>query len=493
MFTVSLWSFAKDSNSTKQPTGTGTQFSCNILTPSDIIAPTVEISANDLTGYNYAYIPAFHRYYFIEGITFDSGLWRLALQCDVLATYKTVIGAQTLYVIRAAGASNGNIRDEYYPITANVTKRHVEQSTSDDIPGWVKPPGESSYRDLGYEGGYIILNIAGTGTAGATTLILLTTDEFKLLICGLYQSIDGFQLSDVVKSVVQKFGGNPQELINGALWVPAWGYVGDDYQRVRIGGWEAIVKVDNPNYPQDPHPYIEHNINGLYLDQPGGSGRTVTFSLQKHPQAATRGAYLNTEPYTSYIVGVPGCGVVKLDSSKLINESSISIYRTVDCYTGQYSVDIIASSSGQILSHLCGQIGIPITIRGANNTSGVGGLIGSVGSMAIGAATGNAAMVIGAATAGISSIAGLAEGTPTSSGMGGGFSEILARPIWMDTIHYNVSDADNTHNGRPLMENRQISTLSGFIMVQKGDIPISGTSTEAEQIKQLLEGGFYYE
>ena len=476
MFTVSLWSFAKDSNSTKQPTGTGTQFSCNILTPSDIIAPTVEISANDLTGYNYAYIPAFHRYYFIEGITFDSGLWRLALQCDVLATYKTVIGQQTLYVIRAAGASNGAIQDNMYPPLADVTKRHQYQLPSEGIPGYQRLPGETEYTDLGYRGGYIVLNVAGVGTAGATTLILMTTSDFRDLVSLLYTSIDGFQLSDVIKNVVQKFGGNPQELINGAMWVP-FPFRGDNYDTVKIGGWEAVDSSTTP----------ATTIRGLYIDDPVYEMSDLIFLIHKHPQAAARGSYLNLSPYTSYIMGIPGCGVVTLDGAKLLNETSINVKRTIDAFTGQYTVDIVTTSGEQILAHLSGQMGVPISLRGANNADKVAGDIIQTAGAAV---SGN---VIGALGAYIGTVMDMAQGTPTSSGMGGGFSEILGRPIWMDTIYHNITAEDNTHNGRPLMENRQISTLSGFIMVQKGDIPISGTSTKAEQIKQLLEGGFYYE
>lgn len=476
MFTVSLWSFAKDSNSTKQPTGTGTQFSCNILTPSDIIAPLVEISANDLSGYNYAYIPAFHRYYFIEGITFDSGLWRLALQCDVLATYKTAIGAQTLYVIRAAGASNGAIQDNMYPPIADVTKRHQYQIPSEGIPGYQRLPGETDYTFLGYNGGYIVLNVAGIGTAGATTLILMTTSDFRDMVALLYTSIDGFQLSDVIKNVVQKFGGNPQELINGAMWVP-FPFRGDNYDVVKIGGWEAIDDSTTP----------ATEIRGLYIDDPVYDMTDITFLIHKHPQAAARGSYLNLSPYTSYIMGIPGCGVVTLDGAKLLNESSIKVKRTIDAFTGQYTVDIVTSSGEQILAHLSGQMGVPISLRGANNADKVAGDIIQTAGAAV---SGN---VIGALGAYIGTVMDMAQGTPTSSGMGGGFSEILGRPIWMDTVYHNITAEDNTHNGRPLMESRQINTLSGFMIVQKGDIPITGTSAEADQIRALLEGGFYYE
>ena len=477
--TVTLYSFAKDSNSTKQPAGPGTAFTCNVLTPCDITAPVVELSGTDLTGYNYAYIASFHRYYFIQGITYDKGLWRLALKCDVLATYKTTIGAANLFVLRSASSYNGTIQDNLYPPLASVTRRHAEQATS-GIPGYAKKVDDADYRFYGYDGGYVVLNIAGTETAGATSLILMTTWDFRRLIGALYTSIDGFQLADVVKNVVQKFGGNPQELINSALWMP-WPFNGDDYLQVKIGGW-AAQDYSDPDNPLSPIP-----IYGLYIDDPVHEMTDITFTINKHPQAATRGAYLNMSPYTSYILGVPGCGVITLDSAKLLDESSITLKRVIDAFTGQYNVNVYATSGGQVLAHLTGQIGVPISLRGSNNaTNVVGDIVSTVGA----AVSGN---VIGAAGSYIGTVMDMAAGTPTSSGMGGGFAEILGKPIWLDTLHYAVSAEDNTHNGRPLLNNRTISTLSGFVQVQKGDVAISGTAAEADEIRTLLEGGFYYE
>ena len=52
---------------------------------------------------------------------------------------------------------------------------------------------------------------------------------------------------------------------------------------------------------------------------------------------------------------------------------------------------------------------------------------------------------------------------------------------------------DNTHNGRPLCAKRVLNTLSGYMIIQDGDVSIDGTSTEDSQIRQYLETGFYYE
>ena len=60
------------------------------------------------------------------------------------------------------------------------------------------------------------------------------------------------------------------------------------------------------------------------------------------------------------------------------------------------------------------------------------------------------------------------------------------------TRSYTVDD-DNTHNGRPLCDVRTISTLSGYMLIQDGDVTITGTSAEDSLIRSYLETGFYYE
>ena len=477
-YTVKLGTFAKNIESTAQPTTTGwAEYNVTLKNGADISNPQLEISAawNTVKDYNYAVMMG--RYYWIVGKNMlRENFCVLDLKVDVLATYKTEIGSSSLYILRSSASSNGNVQDNLYPPTADVTKHHQYQVPSEGIPGYQRLPGESTYTFLGYNGGYVVLNVSGTGTAGATTLILLTTDAFRDLIALLYTAINGFQISDVVKNVVQKFGGNPQELINGAMWMP-FAFRGDNYGIVKIGGWEAKYPEVNPTT----------TVNGLYIDDPVYDMSDITFNINKHPQAATRGAYLNLSPYTSYIMGIPGCGVVTLDASKLINETSIKVKRTIDAFSGQYTVDVVTSSGNQIIAHLSGQIGVPISLRGANNSDKVAGdIIQTLGA----AVSGN---VIGAVGGYIGTIMDMAGGTPTSSGMGGGFSEILGRPIWLDTIHYSIVDEDNARNGRPLCQVTTPATLGGFMIAQKGDVVMAGPLPEHEEVKRYLETGFFYE
>ena len=59
---------------------------------SNIHNPVIMINAPSIIGFNYAYIPDFYRYYYVNDITsVRVGLWRLTLICDVLMSFKNAI------------------------------------------------------------------------------------------------------------------------------------------------------------------------------------------------------------------------------------------------------------------------------------------------------------------------------------------------------------------------------------------------------------------
>lgn len=54
--------------------------------------PSVLINTLEIPSFNYVYIPAFNRYYYVTSITSVSyGLWRVELNCDVLMSFRREI------------------------------------------------------------------------------------------------------------------------------------------------------------------------------------------------------------------------------------------------------------------------------------------------------------------------------------------------------------------------------------------------------------------
>lgn len=473
-YTMKLGTFSKLENSTAQPTTTGwTEVTVSLKDGCDLDSPTFLLyeSVSNAISYNYATI--FGRYYWVTGRrNLRQSLCEIDCELDEMATFKTEIGNASLYVLRSASSSDGNIRDNYYPIKANNTKYHGVQVA-------VPVAGVETSIPQGYADGVVVLNISGTDTAGASTLIQLLPSAFADLVESLYTDINGFQLSDVISKVVQNFGGNPQQLINSAMWFP-FPFDVYDVRQVKIGAWSATDRNGDP-------------INGGTITDPTILLPNVTFTIPKHPLAATRGAYLNLSPYTMYTLGMPGCGVVNLDTTKLQAETGITIYRTMDAFSGQLFIKVVADTSKHMLAYMNGQIGIPISLRGSNNSNSlISGAVATIGGIA-GAVTGGAAAIAGALAAGIGTALEAVGGTPTTSSMGAGFASISLEKIFLDTVCYDVTDADNTHDGRPLCQVATISSLSGFIKVSEGDVAIPAPLPIQQRLKAKLEAGFFYE
>lgn len=466
-YTIKIGQFAKNIESTAQPNTTGwAEHSVTLKNGADISNPRIElqVSWEDIKDVNYAVM--MNRYYWVIGKNMlRENLCQLSLRVDVLATYKTEIGASSLYILRSSTAYDGNIKDNLYPPTADY-EYDVQTQDMSSVPG-------------PYNSGYYVVNVAGTSSAGNSTLYQMTPTQFRMLIKDLYAAIGGYNLSDVIPSVVKLFGGNPEKLINSAMWFPFAFSSTVSVSDVLIGGWKPS---DTPGVAAIPCEIITNPLEDL---------DTISFTIEKHPQAATRGTYLNLSPYSNYTLFVPGAGAAQLDSSKLLNSTSITIFRTCDAATGQMLAWCRTDGSPtQLLCELTGQWGVPFKMGGSGSGGNIlTGAISTVGAALTGGATG----VIGAAAASIGTITSAITGATVSTGSGGSAVNIYQRPVRLDTAFFNVVDEDNTRNGRPLCQVTTPATLGGYMIADKGDVVMAGPLPEHEEVKRYLETGFFYE
>lgn len=80
----------------------------NLRDDSKVINPEIMIESANLTNFNYAYIPSFHRYYYIDEIvSYRSNLWIVKLKVDVLMSFASDIKGLTC-VIEATEDYKGN-------------------------------------------------------------------------------------------------------------------------------------------------------------------------------------------------------------------------------------------------------------------------------------------------------------------------------------------------------------------------------------------------
>ena len=88
----------------------------------DVLAPEVSFAYSaSYAAANYAYIPAWGRYYFISGMRVTpAGRLYLQLKVDVLMTYASAILAAPVNVVRSESAGINYIHDSQLPINPDM-------------------------------------------------------------------------------------------------------------------------------------------------------------------------------------------------------------------------------------------------------------------------------------------------------------------------------------------------------------------------------------
>ena len=82
----------------------------DILRPSVLLHISDEVS--DIAKYNYMYIAKFKRYYFIDSVSTEGGLFRVDGRCDALMSHKDDIYASKQYILRQETYNNSPYLDD---------------------------------------------------------------------------------------------------------------------------------------------------------------------------------------------------------------------------------------------------------------------------------------------------------------------------------------------------------------------------------------------
>jgi len=137
-FTVTLYNTSSDNEKISKSLGTGSEFTCVMKEQTDAFKPSFRIaSSSNLSGYNYAYIPHYGRYYFIESVeATPNGYWVISCRCDVLMSFASSILALSGTVTRSETLWNAYLNDPEYKALAYrkcVTKAFPNEINDDHI------------------------------------------------------------------------------------------------------------------------------------------------------------------------------------------------------------------------------------------------------------------------------------------------------------------------------------------------------------------------
>lgn len=472
-FNVNFWTFSKKARSTAQPAADqATVYSCTANGDLDLLAPVIRLkigldTATPPTVYNYAQIPNFSRYYFVEGWTVKDGLWEARLTVDPWASWKTEIGSYNTYVYRSSAASNGDVADALYPVKAGA---HLIK-TAITSP-WLMNQGAVSFT-----------TVVGVVSGDQVNYYVMGSNTLQDFLSTIFSDNYAAALLNVLNISAYpeaKIAVNPLQYITTIHKVPISPQLGSgQISAVVVGG----VTVN-----------LTHTARQIIYNGETSARHTILkANFPVHPQAATRGAWLNKK--VTYRLHVPPFGIVEIPADLLWASDAVGYKVRCDVRTGDCHLDAIAVYGAEdvIISRLQGNVAVPFPITHVYNiasapiyTYSSDSILGNLGQLAEDVQT-----VLG----GKQSIGNeiLKRGNRLSMTGSVGSSVSMLGDCYLEAVYSEYVDDDNAENGRPLCEIRTLNLIPGYIECCPDALSIPATASECNEIRSGMEEGFFYE
>lgn len=363
MFNIVLYNFNKRPNSTKKPPVTliGRTVPCVMKTVSSVITPIVEITDpkgnNSIPLYNYAYIQDFERYYFIEDVRYDLGVWTLWLRCDVLATYQDDIMNSRQYILRSSSDYNPDLIDTLYNTYINGPQSYrVVKYESNNVLNFNAP--NDSWDSVPYfsrtiSSGAICLGVIGDNLTGVNYYIMPLT-SFRSLLYRVFTTVP----SDIGSDMSQFTGktlANYLQYVTYCRWFPSLplsANLGAMVRSISFGGQDIEVTGTADTFC--------YSVNALTVDR-----FKINMAITKHPQAVDY-PYMSLSPYSEYSLYFQPFGIIPLDTAKIYKCFSVDICWHVDYCTGSAELQILGKNSDlnedPLIYSASSQIGVNIPV-----------------------------------------------------------------------------------------------------------------------------------
>ena len=510
---IYLFSFYKEKNSTKRPhPSAGTLLSVELKQDTSIMYPVFRITDDNYSvSYNYVYVPKWNRYYYIDNaIITMGGIWELACSEDVLASWKTEIGADSYYILRSSVVYNTDITDDYYP-----TFQNAETETTFG----------TNLFSIDLESGYYVIGIvsraaySGAGGMGAVAYYVMDSAQMRELLETLMSSSNW---TGVPASIAQ--GGidhqllkalyNPFQYIVSCKWFPFKPPTNGSFGGAIPYGWWSLT-LDLPS---------GHAVNAWNLSNTPIYEVNSSITVNQHPQAATRGHYLNGSPFRKLELIAGPFGVIPIDSNVMNTTNKLGITVRCDCISGEATLFMSPGEAtggganfGKLFPVHHANMGVEIQLAQIANdallqaeTVITGGLEVTRDTLRTGATAANVSNIINPAAGALNTAASVAETGITAthaiadgirsavpslqvSGAQGSVAGYDGPPMMLHT-YYRVVDDDNAEVGRPYCSSGSPGTIgNGFYIMKRGEVNCNANSIEKNIIAGYLESGFKYE
>lgn len=489
MASASVYTLSKRHNSTLQPTGTGTVIDVYLKGGSDLLSPVFTLNSATIPTFNYLSFEG--RYYFVTGIrNVRDQLYEVSCQVDVLATYKAAIQAASAYVVYY-NHSQTEISDKR--LTTKTTKTVQSNSAVFDALGTVSPTDPA-----------IVIMANGESSIGA---YVVHQSDISAMLRNI--NIDmGNELATIDFSDLQ----NAADILD---WLTRFGRVLGDWFLSLFGkvvySGSALENIRSAHILPLSRSDIGSNSVTVYLGNfdTGVTGLEITDQLFTDSASVAipwqANDWRRNSPYHEIYLYIPYVGLVSLSASDLIDETTVTVYVSIDKFSGD-AIFQVKTGSGNVIGHYTTNVKTDYPIGSSNVSSARA--TGSMISSAIGAATavagiatgGAGTMIIGgAAAAGLGLVNMIAPTNTSIGGSTGGAmlgltadkSKVTCYTIFHDTTvgpHTIAAVEGEPHNGV-----LSLSGISGYVQTADASVAGAMTDTEREEINNLLDGGVYIE
>lgn len=448
MTEIVLYHFSKRKNSTKRPTGQGTEVPCLLKSATTFQNPMfiLQKPMNDMLQFNYAKWA--DHYYFIDSTTsINAGQTEISCTEDVLATYKNEISNYTCFIERSSNQTTLANDTMYIP-------------TND----WVLSTRNVSHKEKimtsTYSQQYIIRVVSRTGIAS----YYINGDQLNNLLDYMYTESN---FTDVITDAITKLMFDPFKYIVDLKWIPFVdrAFNNSNDEAIRLGFWDSGVTAKR-------------------IDEDTVVNFSYSFAFDNPLYAITDFRYYSPS-FSNYFIKLPFIGVVALNPYK-IDESVNALYQ-FDATSGLCNVFL--QSKKVVFASYQFQLSVPVQIGYASTN--IAQLTTSAVSLVGAGLQGNIAQGI---SSGIE--AGRSITAPEVSMLGtiGNISNILNNQILEFNSYACTSiNPDGASEGYADGTVRSISGLSGYIKCRNASIEISGFTGDQEAVNNYLNSGFYYE
>ena len=447
---------------------------------------------------NYAYIPEFNRYYFINDIiSVRKNIWQLIMNVDVLMSYKDEILKLDAFVTRNEFDYNKYVKDD-------LVTYYYDKEVSEFIPAKGNKVNKTFSSERTIIDNNVLLTVIndtlGISLESANPPDNSLPKPTSASVGTANTSRTYVTYSTMLSRLGKRLNGSDSNLTSFVLSIMIFPFTlqqsGADFD-LRLGSTD----LSDTGTPEEQH----------------GDGVTVAKLSKELTQylviadfTIKGDSFLDYEPYSQYEIYLPYLGWVSLSADNILNNRLI-VYYVVDYQTGSAQVCIYDITNSKIIYTSNTQLGVKVGITSTNqrevndnrnsNNIGLGiGLLTSSLAVAGGVVTGNPIAVAGGLISAGSTVAKFVQNNNTnylrasgnvSSGLSGLFlpQEVKIRKTIMKPKNYNEDYAKLF--GKPLNEYRKLNTLHGFTSV--GNLHIeniaSASRTEHDQLKALLEEG----